>query len=94
MRRLDHVPERVAVLGDVDDERVDVYQVLSEREREHRKLLAVTAESPGCAPHDEAFCSLRLGGPRAGAVDHLHEHGDAVALGDRLAQPPRARHGP
>ena len=93
MRGLDHVPERVAVLGDVDDERVDVYHVLPDANAS-TATAAVLAEPSGPAPHDESFCSLLLGGPRAGAVDDLHEHGDAVALGDRLAQPPRARHGP
>ena len=39
------------------------------------------------APHDEALGALLLRGAGAVAVDDLDEHGDAVALCDRLAQP-------
>jgi len=45
------------------------------------------------APDAKTIRALTLGSGRAGGVAHLHEDGDAVALGDRLAQLAHRAHG-
>ena len=44
------------------------------------------------AGDDEGLCALRLGGSRGFRVLDGGDHGDAVALGDRMAEAARAGH--
>ena len=92
MRGVDHVAERVAVLGRIDHEGVDVADLVLMPEREQRQMGAAP-QAVVATPHDETLGALLLRAAGAPAVDNLDEHGDSVAFCDCLAQPSCARHG-
>ena len=60
-------------------------RVLGERPVRQKREVCLGAERN--RTHDEALGAPRLRGACRRIVGDLHEHGDAVALGDRLAQP-------
>ena len=79
------------MLGDVENERIDVSALARATECEERQARALP--QPGGGPaHHEPLRALLLRRARTRAVDHLDEHGDPVAFGDRLAQQPCTRH--
>ena len=92
MRRVDDLAETVLVLGDIHDPRVDAVPGARGTEREQRQA---AARAQGCRVHvdDEALRALVFRRRRARAIRNLHEHGDAVALSDCLAQPSSTSHG-
>ena len=92
MRGIDHVAERIAVLGRIDDEGVDVADLVLMPEREQRQMGAA-AQAVVATPDDETLRSLLLGSSGAPAVGNLDEHGDPIAFCDCLAQPSCAPHG-
>ena len=91
-RGIDHVAERIAVLGRIDDERVDVADLMLMPEREQWQMCAAS-QAVVTPPDDESLRALRLSSARASAIGYLDEHGDSVAFCDCLAQPSCARHG-
>ena len=81
----DHVLERVLV-GAVDHDRIDAPELVGPAVAENGQR-GHPANRPRVRMHDEALGALILCHLGGHGVGHLHEHGDAVALRDRLTQP-------